>query len=105
MKPVVVDAMGGDHAPQAVVEGAIAAARELSIPVTLVGDRDVITHELGRKATGLPINVRHASQVVEMEDGPVEALRRKRDSSMRVGVQLVKAGEADAVVSAGNSAR
>ena len=103
MKTVVVDAMGGDHAPQAVVEGAIAAARELSIPVTLVGDRDLITHELGRKGTGLPISVRHASQVVEMEDGPVEALRRKRDSSMRVGVQLVKAGEADAVVSAGNS--
>jgi fatty acid/phospholipid biosynthesis enzyme len=73
MKTVVVDAMGGDHAPQAVIEGAIAAARELSIPVTLVGDRDVITHELGRKATGLPISVRHASQVVEMEDGPVEA--------------------------------
>jgi glycerol-3-phosphate acyltransferase PlsX len=103
MKTVVVDAMGGDHAPQAVVEGAIAAARELSIPVTLVGDRDIITHELGRKGAGLPIKIRHASQVVEMEDSPVEALRRKRDSSLRVGVQLVKAGEADAVVSAGNS--
>jgi len=103
MKTVVVDAMGGDHAPQAVVEGAVAAARELSIPVTLVGDRDVIIHELGRKGAGLPINVRHATQVVEMEDSPVEALRRKRDSSMRVGVQMVKSGEADAVVSAGNS--
>ena len=104
MKTVVVDAMGGDHAPEAVVEGAVAAARELSIPVTLVGDRDVINHELGRKAAaGLPINVRHASQIVEMDDSPVEALRRKRDSSIRVGFQLVKSGEADAFVSAGNS--
>jgi len=103
MKTVIVDAMGGDHAPQAVIEGAVGAARELSIPVTLVGDRDVIAHELGRKAGSLPIHIRHASQIVEMDDSPVEALRRKRDSSIRVGFQLVKSGEADAFVSAGNS--
>jgi glycerol-3-phosphate acyltransferase PlsX len=103
MKTVVVDAMGGDHAPQAVIEGAVAAARELSIPVTLVGDREVIAHELGRKAGGLPVHIRHASQIVEMDDSPVEALRRKRDSSIHVGFQLVKSGEADAFVSAGNS--
>ncbi|HSD10823.1 MAG TPA: phosphate acyltransferase PlsX [Candidatus Binatia bacterium] len=104
MKTVAVDAMGGDHAPEAIVEGAIAAARELRIPVTLVGDRDAITHELGRHRPGdLPIDVHHASQVVEMDDSPVEALRRKRDSSIRVGFALVKSGGADAFVSAGNS--
>jgi glycerol-3-phosphate acyltransferase PlsX len=104
MKTVAVDAMGGDHAPEAIIEGAIEAARELRIPVTLVGDRDKITHELGRhRVRDLPIYVRHASQVVEMEDSPVEALRRKRDSSIRVGFALVKSGDADAFVSAGNS--
>jgi phosphate acyltransferase len=104
MKTVAVDAMGGDHAPAAIIEGAIEAARELRIPVTLVGDRDKLTHELGRhRVRDLPIHVRHASQVVEMEDSPVEALRRKRDSSIRVGFALVKSGDADAFVSAGNS--
>jgi glycerol-3-phosphate acyltransferase PlsX len=104
MKTVAIDAMGGDHAPEAIIEGAIAAARELHIPVTLVGDRDKITHELGRhRVRDLPIHVRHASQVVEMEDSPVEGLRRKRDSSIRVGFALVKSGDADAFVSAGNS--
>jgi phosphate acyltransferase len=104
MKTVAIDAMGGDHAPEAIIEGAIAAARELHIPVTLVGDRDKITHELGRhRVRDLPIHVRHASQVVEMEDSPVEGLRRKRDSSIRVGFGLVKSGDADAFVSAGNS--
>jgi phosphate acyltransferase len=104
MKTVAIDAMGGDHAPEAIIEGAIAATRELRIPVTLVGDRDKITHELARHRVGnLPIHVRHASQVVEMEDSPVEALRRKRDSSIRVGFGLVRSGDADAFVSAGNS--
>src|SRR2546430_9357075 len=104
MKTVAVAAMGGDHAPEAVIEGAIDAARELSIPVTLVGDRERITRELNRHRVGdLPIHVHHASQVVEMDDSPVEALRRKRDSSIRVGFQLVKTGDADAFVGAGNS--
>ncbi len=104
MKAVAVDAMGGDHAPQAVIEGAIAAARDLRIPVTLVGDRETLTRELARRHAGdLPINVHHASQVVGMEDSPVEALRRKRDSSIRVGFQLVKTGDAAAFVGAGNS--
>ncbi len=105
MKTVAVDAMGGDHAPEAIIEGAIAAARELRIPVTLVGDREKIAHELGRhrRVRDLPIHVRHASQMVEMDDSPVEALRRKRDSSIRVGFALVRSGDADAFVSAGNS--
>ena len=104
MKTVAVDAMGGDHAPEAVVEGAVAAARELHIPVTLVGDRERIAHELARhRANELPVNVHHASQVIEMDDSPVDGLRKKRDSSIRVGFNLLKNGDADAFVSAGNS--
>lgn len=104
MKTVAVDAMGGDHAPEAIIEGAIMASRDLRVPVTLIGDRDIVTRELVRhRAANLPINIRHASQVVEMHEGPVEALRRKRDSSIRVGFGLVRSGEADAFVSAGNS--
>ncbi|HUE38541.1 MAG TPA: phosphate acyltransferase PlsX [Candidatus Binatia bacterium] len=104
MKTIAVDAMGGDHAPEAIVEGAIDAARELSIPVTLVGDRERITRELNRHRVGdLPVLVHNASQVVEMDDSPVESLRRKRDSSIRVGFHLVKTGDADAFISAGNS--
>ena len=104
MRTVAVDAMGGDHAPDAIVEGAVTAARELSIPVTLVGDAERIGRELARHRAGdLAINVHHASQVIEMDDIPVEALRKKRDSSIRVGFQLLKNGDADAFVSAGNS--
>lgn len=104
MNTVAVDAMGGDHAPHAIIDGAIAAVRELQIPVTLVGDREMLARELARRrARALPLRVHHASQVVEMEDSPVEALRRKRDSSIRVGFHLVKTGAADAFVSAGNS--
>jgi glycerol-3-phosphate acyltransferase PlsX len=104
MKTVAVDAMGGDHAPEAIVEGAIMASRDLRVPVTLIGDRDIVTRELVRhRAANLPIQIRHASQVVEMHESPVEALRRKRDCSIRVGFGLVKSGDGDAFVSAGNS--
>jgi glycerol-3-phosphate acyltransferase PlsX len=104
MKTVAVDAMGGDHAPDAIVEGAVTAVRELAIPVTLVGDGEKIGRELARHRVGdLAIRVHHASQVIEMDDSPVEALRKKRDSSIRVGFQLLKKGDADAFVSAGNS--
>ncbi len=104
MKTVAVDAMGGDHAPGAIVEGAVAAARELGIPVILCGREDVIARELRRHPTeGLPIRVVHASEVVQMGDSPVEALRRKRDNSMGVALERVHAGEAAAFVSAGNS--
>jgi glycerol-3-phosphate acyltransferase PlsX len=104
MKTVAVDAMGGDHAPAAIVEGAIAAARELRIPVVLVGQRDVIARELARHhAENLPITIRHAAETIEMDDSPVVALRRKKDNSIRGGLELLAAGESDAFVSAGNS--
>src|ERR1044072_1195627 len=104
MKTVAVDAMGGDHAPDAIVEGAVTAVRELAIPVTLVGDGEKIGRELARHRVGdLAIRVHHASQVIEMDDSPVEALRKKRDSSIRVGFQLVKTGDGRAFGAAGNS--
>jgi len=102
--PVAVDAMGGDNAPGAVVQGAINAARK-GTPVVLVGPEALVRRELARRRprSGLPISVQHASEVVEMHDHPGQAMRRKRDNSIRVCFQLVKAGQASAMVSAGNS--
>ncbi|WP_371869299.1 phosphate acyltransferase PlsX [Anaeromyxobacter diazotrophicus] len=101
--PVAVDAMGGDHAPAAIVQGAVAAARQ-GFRVVLVGPEEVVRRELSRcDAGGLPIEVRHASEVVAMDDHPGQAMRRKKDNSIRVCFELVKRGEACGMVSAGNS--
>jgi glycerol-3-phosphate acyltransferase PlsX len=101
---VAVDAMGGDNAPLIEVEGAVAAAREFGIPITLVGDSELLRLELAKyDCAGLDISVRHASEVVDMHDSASDAVRKKKDSSIRVAFELVKNGEADAVVSAGNS--
>jgi glycerol-3-phosphate acyltransferase PlsX len=102
---IAVDAMGGDYAPRAVVEGALQAAQEYGIAVLLVGDREVILRELhnaGGEESAL-VAIRHASEAIEMGDSPVAALRHKPDSSLEVAFQQVKAGEAGAVVSAGNT--
>src|SRR6266508_3984510 len=90
LAPVAVDAMGGDHAPGAIVQGAVNAARK-GRAVILVG------------AEALPIEVRNASEVVEMHDHPGQAMRRKKDNSIRVCFELVASGQACAMVSAGNS--
>jgi glycerol-3-phosphate acyltransferase PlsX len=101
---IAVDAMGGDVGPAVTVEGALAAAREYRLEVTLVGDRATLERELARHRRGdLPVGVHHASQVVEMGESPSHALRRKRDSSLRVAANLVRDGEAAAFVSAGNT--
>lgn len=100
---IALDAMGGDHAPHVEVEGAVLAAKEYGSQVILVGDRNVVEKELSRHNAGnLPISVRHASEVIGMDESPSKALRKK-DSSMRAAFDLVKNGEAAAVVSAGNS--
>jgi len=100
---IAVDAMGGDYGPHIVVPGAVDAARE-GIAVSLVGSEEAINAELAKlNVEGLDITVVPASQVVEMEDKPADALRRKRDSSIQVACKLVKNGEADGVISAGNS--
>jgi phosphate acyltransferase len=101
---IAVDAMGGDHGPAVVVEGAVAAVRELGASVVLVGDSTAIESELERLgARDVEIEIRHASQVVEMAESPSHALRRKRDSSLRVSAELVRDGKAAAFVSAGNT--
>jgi len=102
---IVLDAMGGDHAPQVNVEGAVETVQESDdIEVILVGNETAVRKELkGRKFKSGRISVVHASQVVEMHEAPTAAIRKKRDSSIRVGVGLVKAGKADAFVSAGHS--
>jgi phosphate acyltransferase len=101
---IAVDAMGGDFGPAVVVEGAVAACREMGFASVLVGDKVAVEREIARlNAQDLPITVRHASQVVGMGEAPSQALRRKRDSSLRVAAELVREGECEALVSAGNT--
>src|SRR5256712_4547042 len=101
---IAVDAMGGDFGPAVVVEGAVAASHEFDLASVLVGDKAAIEREIvGLRAQDLPVAVRHASQVVGMGESPSQALRRKRDSSLRVAAELVKDGECEALVSAGNT--
>lgn len=101
---IAVDAMGGDYAPEAIVEGAVQAAEEYGLTIVLVGQEDLVKKELEKYDTSrLDIIVKHASEVVEMHDLPSVALRRKRDSSMHGAIGLLKLGEADAAVTAGNT--
>jgi glycerol-3-phosphate acyltransferase PlsX len=102
---VAVDAMGGDHGPRVVVEGAIAAARQAGVGVTLVGPSGVLRDELARHAgaSGLDILVEDAADVVGMGERPSEALRRKPQSSIRVATAVVAQGGAAALFSAGNT--
>src|ERR1700678_480656 len=104
MVTIAVDAMGGDDAPKAEVEGAIRAARSLGVRVLLVGNQEVVRAELKKHEDiyDLPIEVQHASEHVTMEDS-VKAMRQKRDSSIHVAARLVRDGIADGVVSAGNT--
>ncbi len=99
---IAVDAMGGDHAPAEVIRGAVHAFRENGLPIVLVGKEDLIRAEL-RRLGGEGIEVQHASDVVEMQDVPGVAIRKKKDSSLRVGLNLVAEGKASSFVSAGNS--
>ncbi|RPI37062.1 MAG: phosphate acyltransferase PlsX [Nitrospiraceae bacterium] len=102
---VALDAMGGDHAPSVNVEGAVETVNEYdNIDVILVGDEASIQQQLRNKRyRANRISIVHASQVVEMHEPPMVAIRKKKDSSIRVGIGLVKAGKADAFVSAGHS--
>ena len=99
---IVVDAMGGDHAPGEIVAGAVQAARDFGDEIILVGREPDVRAVL---PNGAPSTVRlvHASQVIEMDEHPANAVRAKPDASMVVGVGLVKRGEADAFVSMGNT--
>ncbi len=102
---IAVDAMGADRAPKPEVEGAILAARHYDVEVVLVGKEEVIAaeleqHRLWRK---LPISIVNAREVIGMQDKVAQAVRAKRDSSMRVGLRMVRDGKADGFVTAGNT--
>ncbi len=116
---IAVDAMGGDHAPVAEVEGALQAAHELKVGVVLVGPEDRIVPELERHgykyhpksrrvyseqpAKRLPIEIVHASEFITMDEPVAQAVRRKKDASIRVAARLVRDGKAQGLVSAGNT--
>src|SRR3954463_16049507 len=101
---IALDAMGSDRAPKPEVEGAIQAARQYGVRVLLVGPQTLVKPELERHsaAARLPIDVVHASEFITMED-KVEAIRAKRDNSMRVGLRMVREGRANGFVTAGNT--
>jgi phosphate acyltransferase len=102
---VALDAMGGDYAPAVNVEGAIDTVNDYEdIEIVLVGDEAAIARQLeGKKFVSQRITIKHSSQVVAMEESPTVAIRKKKDSSIRRGIELVKSGDADAFVSAGHS--
>jgi glycerol-3-phosphate acyltransferase PlsX len=100
---VAVDAMGGDYAPELVVQGAVDAVAELGVHIILVGNEKRVAAALNGRPTGGRISFHHCEDVVGMEESPFKALRKKKDASIRVAFDLVKSGRADAVISAGNS--
>ncbi len=101
---VALDAMGGDNAPGAIVEGAVMAARQLGVRVALVGQTEAIERVLGRLAPRPDaITVINAPDVIDMDEHPAQAARQKKQSSIVVGLRMLKQREADAFVSAGNT--
>ena len=110
---IAVDAMGGDNAPFPNIDGAIAALEEnqsgqsvlkQKLEIVLVGNRELLKKELSKRGvSALPIEIKDASQVISMDESPIEACRKKPDSSIIVGTMLIKDGHADAFVSAGNT--
>lgn len=102
---IALDAMGGDRAPGVIVEGAIQALKEYKdLEIILVGDEKRVKKELAKYSVkGISLSIVHASQVVEMDELPTTALRKKKDSSIMVAARLVKEKKAQAIVSAGNT--
>jgi len=101
---IALDAMGSDRAPKPEIEGAMLAARQYGMRVLLVGPESIVRPELHRHraAASLPIEIVHASEYITMDD-KVDAIRAKRDSSMRVGLRMVREGQAAGFVTAGNT--
>lgn len=101
---IAIDGMGGDRAPQAIVDGVVLAAKETGHDLVIVGDKTVLRRELARyKPCPENIAIEHASEAVTMDDPPAITIRRKRNSSISVGVNLLKNNEAAAFLSAGNT--
>ncbi len=104
---IALDAMGSDHGSEELIAGALLAVKQGNLRVSLVGDRDLLQRYLETlgpdAATLAKVNIVHASEVVGMNEHPVDAVRKKKDASVVVAFDLVRQGEADAAVSAGNS--
>lgn len=101
---IIVDAMGGDNAPSAIVEGSIAAVNEYNINIILVGDKEAIEKELSKfKYDSSKIEIVHTTEKITNNEHPAMAIRKKKDSSMVVGMKMVKEGFGDAFISAGST--
>ncbi len=101
---IALDAMGGDTAPETTVAGAVRAARELPVEIVLVGQQDAIESLLkGYPSRPSNITIVHAAESIGMHESPAAAVRKKRDSSINVGLELLKRGEVQAFISAGNT--
>lgn len=101
---IVVDGMGGDNAPKAVVGGVVDAIKEYNVEIVITGDKEILEKEFASyEFNRSKLEIVHTTEVIENEDKPVQAIRRKKDSSMVVGLNLVKEKKADAIVSAGST--
>ena len=100
---IAIDATGGEYAPREIVKGAIKAAQEYKVEIALVGKRDILYVLAGRHLGKLGMTIIDASQAIGLHESPLEAIRSKPDSSIVVGMNLVRDGKAEAFVSAGNS--
>ncbi len=103
---IIVDAMGGDYAPMAAVEGAVSAVSELGVSVILTGRAEQLLaclEQLGHKTLPKGLEIAHADEVIQMDDNPARAFKEKKNSSMTVGLNLLKEGKGDAFVSAGST--
>ncbi len=100
---IAVDAAGGEHAPREVVEGAVKAAQEYDIEIALVGNKAILHVLAGRYINKAKLSIIEASQVIEPRESPMKAIRSKPDSSIAIGVNMVRDGKASAFVSAGNT--
>lgn len=107
---IILDAMGGDNAPDATIKGAVKAAKEIESNIILTGDKNIINQKVKEffekdniSEVASNISIRHTTEVIEMEDIPTQAIRHKKDSSMVVGFDMLKKDEGDVFISAGNS--
>ena len=106
---ILLDAMGGDNAPDANIKGALKAVKEVKAIITLIGKEDIIRSKI-KEFTGKEpeeisnrLKIKNATEIIEMEDGPTDAIKHKKDSSMVVGFRMLKENEGDVFISAGNS--
>ena len=100
---IAVDAMGGDYAPHEIVKGAIKAAEEFGVNIALVGEKKTLHVQAGKYLTRLPLSIVEASQVITFNEHAVKAFQSKPDSTIAVGIKMLKEGKADAFVSAGHT--